>query len=124
MRTILSLFLGIVLIVAGTAVLTYQGITVTTAERQFLNVGPLQAATQQSNWTITLPPILGAVLLAGGTLLVFLIAIVKRTPRHDAKGLKAPSEARLMESASRSRNEVDSSRNVDLKGGPGVLGTR
>jgi hypothetical protein len=65
MKTILSLFLGIMLVVAGTAVLTYQGITVTTAERQLLQVGPLQAATQQSNWTITLPPILGALLLAG-----------------------------------------------------------
>jgi hypothetical protein len=36
MKTILSLLLGIVLIVAGTAVLTYQGVTVTTAERQLL----------------------------------------------------------------------------------------
>jgi hypothetical protein len=93
MRTILSLFLGIVLIVAGTAVLTYQGITVTTAERQLLNVGPLQAGTQQSNWTITVPPILGAVLLAGGTVLVFVMAIVRRAPRHE-KDSKAPAESR------------------------------
>ena len=52
MKTILSLFLGVVLIVAGTVVLTYQGITLTTAERQLLNLGPLQAGTQESNWTI------------------------------------------------------------------------
>lgn len=83
MKTILSLFLGIVLIVAGTAVLTYQGVTFTTAERQLLNVGPLQAGTQQSAWTVTLPPILGAILLAGGTVLVFVLAIVKRAPRRD-----------------------------------------
>jgi hypothetical protein len=101
MKTILSLFLGVVLIVAGTAVLTYQGITVTTAARQLLHVGPLQAGTEQSNWTITLPPILGAVLLAGGTALVFVIAFVKRAPRQDSNELKAPSEARTMESKSK-----------------------
>ena len=95
MKTILSLFLGIVLVVAGTAVLTYQGITVTTAQRQLLHVGPLQAATEQSNWTITLPPILGAVLLAGGTVLVFVIAIVRRAPRRD-KNLRAAVDPRLM----------------------------
>jgi hypothetical protein len=81
-KTILSLFLGIAFIVAGTALLTYQGITFTTAERQLLQVGPLQAATQQSNWTITLPPILGAILLAGGTIIVFVIAMVKRGPKQ------------------------------------------
>ena len=102
MKIILSLFLGIVLIVAGTAVLTYQGFTVTTAQRQVLHVGPLQAATQSSNWTITLPPILGAILLAGGTALVFVIAIVKRTPKHDAtdtkdKGLLIPARSGTME---------------------------
>ena len=99
MKTILSLFLGIVLVVAGTAVLTYQGITVTTAERQFLHVGPLQAATQQSNWTITLPPILGAVLLAGGTVLVFVTAIARKSSRHDRHDtdLPEPAESHLME---------------------------
>lgn len=95
MKTILSLFLGIVLIVAGTAVLTYQGVTFTTAEQQLLHVGPLQAGTQQSNWTITLPPILGAVLLAGGTVLVFVIAIMRRAPRHGEDS--ASAESRLTE---------------------------
>jgi ABC-type Fe3+-siderophore transport system permease subunit len=94
MRSILSLFLGIVLIVAGTAVLTYQGITVTTAQRQLLQVGPLQAGTEQANWTITLPPVLGAILLAGGTIVVFLIAIVMRVPRKepDAEGASQESK--------------------------------
>ena len=104
MRTILSLFFGIMLIVAGTAVLTYQGVTVTTAQQQLLHVGPLQAATQPSNWTITLPPILGAVLLAGGTLLVFVISITRRAPKqnnNDSRNLKAPVEPRLMESRSK-----------------------
>jgi hypothetical protein len=98
MKTILSLFLGVVLVVAGTVVLTYQGITLTTAERQLLHLGPLQAGTQQSNWTIALPPIVGAVLLAGGTLLIFVVAIVKRAPKHDTKELTHPSEHRLAES--------------------------
>lgn len=96
MKTILSLFLGIVLIVAGTAMLTYQGITLTTAERQLLHVGPLQAATEQSNWTITLPPILGAVLLAGGTVIVFVIAMVARVPKGEKDSRPSP-ESRSME---------------------------
>jgi hypothetical protein len=78
MKNIFGLILGIVLIVAGTAVLTFQGITVTTAARQLLHVGPVQAVTQQSNWTITLPPILGALLLAGGTVVVFGFALFRK----------------------------------------------
>jgi hypothetical protein len=93
MKTVLSLFLGIVLVVVGTAVLTYQGITVTTAERQLINVGPLQAATQQSNWTITLPPILGAILLTGGTALVFLTGTIRRMPKQDKSAPKVPQKA-------------------------------
>ena len=97
MKTILSLFLGIVLIVAGTAVLTYQGITFSTPEQQLVSLGPLRAGTQDFNWTITLPPILGAVLLAGGTLLVFVIAIARRAPKRE-KDLKPAVGSRLTES--------------------------
>lgn len=93
MKTILSLFLGIVLIVAGTAVLTYQGVTFTTAEQQILQVGPLQAGTQQANWTVTLPPIVGAVLLAGGVVVVFLIAIVRRVPKHGTREERTAEES-------------------------------
>ena len=100
MKTILSLFLGIVLIVAGTAMLTYQGVTFTTAEQQLVNLGPVKAGTQETNWTITLPPILGAVLLAGGTILVFLIAIVRRAPRRK-KDLKAPVASHVIEPSAR-----------------------
>lgn len=83
MKTILSLLLGILLIVGGTAVLTYQGVTFTTAERQLVSVGPLKAGTQEFNWTLTLPPVFGALLLAGGVVLVFVIAIVNRVPRRE-----------------------------------------
>ncbi len=93
MKTILSFFLGIVLIVAGTSVLTYQGVTVTTAERQLLHVGPLQAGTQQSVWTITLPPVLGAILLAGGILVVFVTGILKRPPQDG--GRQRPAQSQL-----------------------------
>ena len=92
MKTILSLFLGIVLVVAGTAVLTYQGVTLTTAEQQLLHVGPLKAATEQTNWTIALPPILGAILLTAGTIVIFLIAIVRGGHRRD-QGASRPVEA-------------------------------
>ncbi len=101
MKTILSLFLGVVLIVAGTAVLTYQGITVTTAARQLLEVGPLQAATQQSNWTITLSPILGAVLLAFGTVLVFAIGAFKRAPKQGDRHTSMPLDPGANQMASK-----------------------
>ncbi|MEK7751169.1 MAG: hypothetical protein AAB654_04580 [Acidobacteriota bacterium] len=107
MKTILSLFLGIVLIVAGTAVLTYQGVTFTTAERQLVNVGPLTAGTQEFNWTITLPPILGAILLAAGIVVVFVIAILKRAPKQRG-GLKGgyEDEAHHLEPRTREPNSA------------------
>ena len=91
MKTLLSLFAGIALIVAGTALLTYQTLTVTAAERQ-LHLGPLQAGTQPLSWTFTLPPIAGGVLLAGGTILVVVVSILRSRPRR-AKASKTLPDA-------------------------------
>jgi hypothetical protein len=59
---------GIILIVLGVIALAYQGITYTT-HKKVLDIGPLQATTEQQK-TIPLPPILGGLTLAGGVLLL------------------------------------------------------
>jgi len=59
---------GIVLIALGVVALAYQGITYTTTE-QALDLGPLKVTAEKSH-TIPLPPILGAIALIGGIVLV------------------------------------------------------
>jgi hypothetical protein len=66
---------GIALIVIGLAALAYQGITYTTRET-VLDLGPIQATTEQER-TFPLPPVLGIVALAGGVAL--LVAGVRKT---------------------------------------------
>ncbi len=61
---------GIVLIVLGVIALAYHEITYTTREK-VLKIGPLEA-TQKTEKTIPLPPILGGAALAGGIVLVFI----------------------------------------------------
>ena len=60
--------LGVVLIVAGALALAYQGITYTTREK-VIDLGPLKASVDKQK-TIPLPPILGAVAMAAGVILV------------------------------------------------------
>jgi uncharacterized membrane protein HdeD (DUF308 family) len=60
--------LGVVLIVLGVLALAYQGITYTT-HKKVLDIGPLQA-TEEQHKTIPLPPVLGAIALMGGVVLV------------------------------------------------------
>jgi uncharacterized membrane protein HdeD (DUF308 family) len=59
---------GIILIVLGIVALAYQGITYTT-HKKVLDIGPLQA-TEEKHHTIPLPPILGALALVGGVVLL------------------------------------------------------
>jgi hypothetical protein len=60
---------GILLIVLAVIAFSYQGITYTKREK-VLDIGPLQATAEKKE-TIPLPPILGAIALAGGVALVF-----------------------------------------------------
>jgi uncharacterized membrane protein YqgA involved in biofilm formation len=60
--------LGIALIVLGVIAFAYQGVTYTTQET-ILDVGPLQATVDKQE-TIPLPPIVGALSLVGGILLL------------------------------------------------------
>lgn len=59
---------GILLIVLGIAALAYQGITYTTQEK-VVDLGPLQMTAEKTR-TIPLTPIMGAIALAGGVVLL------------------------------------------------------
>jgi uncharacterized membrane protein HdeD (DUF308 family) len=61
-------FVGIVLIVIGVIALAYQGITYTT-HKKVLDIGPIQA-TREERHTVPLPPILGALALIGGVVII------------------------------------------------------
>jgi hypothetical protein len=56
------------LIVFGVIAFTYQGITYTTQKKVF-DFGPIQA-TKQEHKTIPLPPVLGAIAMIGGAVLL------------------------------------------------------
>ncbi len=60
--------MGVILIILGVVSLAYQGITYTT-HKKVLDIGPLQATTEQHK-TIPLPPILGAIAMVGGVMLL------------------------------------------------------
>jgi hypothetical protein len=59
---------GIVLVVFGLIALAYGGITYTRREK-ILDIGPIEATAERQR-TIPLPPVLGAVAVAGGIVLI------------------------------------------------------
>ena len=61
--------IGIVLVVIGIIALAYQGITYTT-QKKVLDIGPIHA-TKEEHHTIPLPPIIGAIALVGGAIILF-----------------------------------------------------
>ena len=60
--------LGIALIAIGLLALTYQGFSYTT-QKKVVDIGPIQA-TKEEHHTIPLPPILGALALLSGVVVV------------------------------------------------------
>ena len=66
---------GIILIILGVVALVFQGITYTTREK-VIDLGPIEATAEQKK-TIPLPPILGAIALVGG--IVLLVAGGKKS---------------------------------------------
>ena len=62
--------IGIILIVIGIIALVYGGITYTKREK-VLDIGPIQATAEKQH-TIPFPPVLGAICLAGGVVLVIV----------------------------------------------------
>ena len=67
--------IGIILVVIGILALAYQGITYTT-HKKVLDIGPIQATKEEHN-TIPIPPIIGALALVGG---VVILASDRRAP--------------------------------------------
>ena len=63
-----SIVLGIVLIVAGAAILAYQQFSYRSRET-VIDIGPIKA-TAETTKTVPLPPILGWALLASGALVL------------------------------------------------------
>lgn len=63
-----STILGIALIILGVVAFAYQGITYTTQEK-VVDLGPLKVTSEKKE-TIPLPPIIGAVALVGGIVLL------------------------------------------------------
>jgi uncharacterized membrane protein HdeD (DUF308 family) len=61
---------GVALIILGVLALAYQGITYTTREK-IIDIGPLKASVDKEK-SIPLPPIVGALALAGGVVLVIV----------------------------------------------------
>jgi len=59
---------GILLVVLGALALAYQGITYTHREK-IIDLGPIHATADEQK-TIPLPPILGAIALVGGIVLL------------------------------------------------------
>ncbi|HEY6387069.1 MAG TPA: hypothetical protein VIX91_15445 [Candidatus Acidoferrum sp.] len=60
--------LGIALVVIGLLALAYQGFSYTT-QKKVVDIGPIQA-TKEEHHTIPLPPILGALALLSGVVVV------------------------------------------------------
>ena len=60
--------LGIALVILGLVALAYQGLTYTT-QKKVIDIGPIQA-TKEEHHTIPLPPILGAIALVGGIVVI------------------------------------------------------
>ena len=56
--------LGIILLVIGVLALAYQGFTYTT-HKKVLDIGPMEA-TKEERHSVPIPPILGALALIGG----------------------------------------------------------
>ncbi len=60
--------IGIVLVALGIVAIAYQGISIKTPEKA-IDLGPVQV-THDKTRTLPLPPIVGAVLLVGGIILL------------------------------------------------------
>jgi hypothetical protein len=60
--------IAVILIAIGIVAFAYQGITYTTREKA-IDLGPIQVTAEKTH-TLPLPPVLGAISLVGGVLLL------------------------------------------------------
>jgi hypothetical protein len=61
---------GIILVAIGIVALTYQGITYTTKEK-VVDLGPVRMTAEKTK-TLPLPPIVGAIAVVGGIVLLVI----------------------------------------------------
>ena len=71
-----TLIIGVAMIVIGAAVLGYDHYSYTTTEK-VLQIGPITATAERTH-TISLPPILGWLLIAGGAGALLFGALSKK----------------------------------------------
>ena len=65
-----TIIIAIILIALGIAAFAYQGITYTTREK-VVDIGPIQVTAEKTK-TIPLPPIVGAIAIVGGIVLLVM----------------------------------------------------
>ncbi len=65
-----KIIIAIILIALGIAAFAYQGITYTTREK-VVDIGPIQVTSEKTK-TLPLPPIIGAIALVGGVVLLVM----------------------------------------------------
>jgi hypothetical protein len=65
-----KIIIAIILIALGIAAFAYQGITYTTREK-VVDLGPLQVTAEKTK-TVPLPPIVGAIAIVGGIVLLVM----------------------------------------------------
>jgi hypothetical protein len=70
------LILGVALIVIGAAVLGYDHYSYTTTEN-ILQIGPITATAERTH-TVSLPPIIGWLLIGGGACVLAFAALSKK----------------------------------------------
>ena len=71
-----TLILGVALIVIGAAVLGYDHYSYTTKEK-ILQIGPITATAERTH-TVSLPPIIGWLLIGGGACVLAFAALSKK----------------------------------------------
>ena len=64
------IIIAVILITLGIAAFAYQGINYTTREK-VVDIGPIQVTSEKTK-TISLPPIIGVIALAGGIVLLVM----------------------------------------------------
>ena len=72
-----TLILGVALIVMGGAILGYDHYSYTTTEK-VLQIGPITASAERTH-TVSLPPIIGWLLIGGGACVLVFAALSRKS---------------------------------------------
>lgn len=75
MRNLTNL-IGIILVIAGIAILGYRGYTYKTQEK-IAQIGDVQITSEQDK-TVSIPPVVGGAMVVAGLLLVLIVRIGRK----------------------------------------------